>query len=810
MEESNYYGGVQQPQQQDEMAKVMEWLRFCRYKWHWFVISLALALALAFAYIVTRQPEYVRKAQVLVKQDNASSLSSDFSALSFGITGGRTNLYNEMFTFDSPTYMRDVVKNLNLDMNYTIKGRLHDHVLYGRNLPIKVIMQDVTEDESASLTIDFEKPDKVVLSNFKRTGLEGTDKKKVIGKMGSVLETPIGRVMVTLSGEGTLKYPMNQISVKRNSIDDATNHYSSLLGVDIPEMKASVIGLKIEDYSAQRAEDILRTLFDVYNQKWVDDINEQAVSMSKFIDAELQQIETDLGSVDDDISSFKSKIMSPDLGATAAINLQRAEVNSRELMELSNQIFVAKYIRKQLGDESGKYKPLPANSGIDNAAVGSQILSYNEALTQRNALIANSGANNPLVAEMDQSLAATRQAIIASLDNVVTTLSNRIGELRGAQSQTRGQIASTPSQAKYLLSVERQQKVKEQLYIFLLQKKEENQLSKAFTAYNTKMLNPPSGSKHPSKPVKTTILFMALALGLMIPMFLVFIVMSADNVVHSRKDIEALTIPFVGEIPLSYKRYSGILSFLNKRKEIRQIVVKEKSGNTINEAFRVLRTNMEFIAGNDDKCKAMMLTSSFAHSGKTFITANLGMSYAIKGNKVLLIDLDMRKSSLSSFVGKPKLGVADYLSGNSDNFEEFIVKGSLHQNLDVIPVGTRPPNPTELLFGEHLENLIVAMREKYDLILIDCPPLDIVADASIINKLCDITVYVIRAGMFNKALLPDIERIYQEKRFNNMVMVLNGTYATARTYGSNYGYGYGYGYGHGYGYGYGYGYYTKK
>lgn len=795
MEESNYYGGAQPPK--DDNIKIQEWLQFCKYKWHWFVISLGIMITLALVYIVVQQPLYTRQASVLVKQDKSSSLSSDFSALSFGISGGRTNLYNEMYTFASPTYMRDVVKRLNLDMNYSTSGRFHDRVLYGRNLPIRVALQDVGEEDNAALTLDFEKPDKVILSNFDRSDFEDINTKRIVGKIGSMFETPIGRVLVTLTNTDPNAFPDQQIKVSRLGITDATNAYSAKLSVEMPELKASIIQLSCTDASSQRAEDVLQTLFEVYNQKWVDDINEQAVSTSRFIDEELKQIVADLGSVDDDISEFKSRNMVPDVAGTAAISLQRAEYNSKELMELSNQVFMAKYIRKQLADESSRYKLLPANSGIDNQIVGSQILAYNEKLTQRNNLIANSGANNPIVTELEQSLAATRQAIISSLDNVIATLNNRIADLKGSQSQTQGQIASSPSQAKYLLSVERQQKVKEQLYIFLLQKKEENQLSKAFTAYNTKMINPPSGSKRPSKPVKSNILIVAIALGLLIPMLMAFLSISMDTVVHNRKDIDSLSIPFVGEIPLGYKHRKGLLSFLNKRNEIRQLVVKEKSGNTINEAFRVLRTNLEFIGGKDNKCRVMMFTSMFAHSGKTFVSANLAMSFAIKEKKVLIIDLDMRKSSMSTFVNKPLIGIADFLSENLDNIEDAIVKGALHPNLDVIPVGTTPPNPTELLFSDRLKSVIEEMSNRYDCILVDCPPLDIVADASIINKLCDMTIFVIRAGLFDKVLLPDLEKLYQEKRYNNMVVLLNGTYEDRPGYGA-YGYGYGYGYGKNY------------
>ena len=259
MENSNYYSSVQQTQK-DDLLKIQEWFTFCRFKWHWFVISVGLMLTLAMAYIVTQQPMYLRVASVLVKQDKSSSLSSDFSALSFGIPASRTNLYNEMFTFGSPTYMRDVVKHLNLDMNYSKKGRFHDNVLYGKNLPIKVALQDVDEEDFASLTIDFEKPDKVILSNFLNSQLEEVSLKQVKGKIGSLFETPIGRVLVTLTNNDPQAFPDERIMVKRLGVTDATNLYTSRLKVDMPELKASIIQLSIMDASSFRSFAFLGTV----------------------------------------------------------------------------------------------------------------------------------------------------------------------------------------------------------------------------------------------------------------------------------------------------------------------------------------------------------------------------------------------------------------------------------------------------------------------------------------------------------------------------------------------------------------------
>ena len=789
MEEKKYYGA--QPKVTDDFDKIQDWLRLCVRKWHWFVVSILIALAFAVAYIITKQPIYSRTASVILKDDaKSSSLSSQFGQFSsMGLAGGRTNLYNEMITFRSPTYMQDVVVQLHLDMNYMIKGTFHDHVLYGKNLPISVTLPSLQAEESARLSVKLEDNEMVTLSDFYKGGDEIDHNKAIKGKMGTLIETPIGVVKVdrTTAYAGKSK---TVIYVSKSALDDAAKSYAGRLTATLAEQRASVINLSIEDVSAQRAEDVLATLFKVYNQKWIDDINQQADATSVFIDDELRQIEAELGLVDNDISTFQSQNMVPNLQQATELAMRREESTGNMLMELNNQLFMAKYIRKQLSDEASKYKILPANSGIDNGSVSQQIMTYNEKLAQRNSMVSNSSTSNPLVKDIDQQLAATRQAIIASLDNAIVTINNRIADLTVSKNETKTTIAKSPSQARYLLSVERQQKVKEQLYIFLLQKKEENQLSKAYTAYVTKMINPPAGSKRPAKPVKLAVLFIAVSLGILIPLVFLFIMSNMDTVVHNRKDIESLSLPFIGEIPLSYKKYSGLLSIFNRRKEVREIVVKDKSGNPINEAFRVVRTNLEFVLGKESECKVLMFTSSFAGSGKTYISANLATSFAIKNKKTLLVDLDLRKGSLSTFVGTPNRGISDFLSGHVDNIDEVMVKGSINPNLDTIPVGTTPPNPTELLFNEKLTEMMEEMRTRYDYIIIDCPPLEVVADASIINKMCDMTVFVIRSGLFDKSLLPDIEKLYQEERYKNMAVILNGTYDEGLGYGYH-GYGYG-------------------
>jgi capsular exopolysaccharide synthesis family protein len=777
----------------EDFEKIQEWLYMCLSKWYWFVISLVIALGLAMLYLLVATPSYTRKASILIKDDEKSStLSSEFSMFSdMGFQVGKTNIYNEMITFSSPSYMREVVEELHLDMNYKTDGRFHELTLYGKTQPVIVSLIDIDPDSYASFSMQLKDDNMVELTDFKSEDMPEVSTQVVKGTFRTPLNTPVGQVVITPTQHYYGRYE-TPIRVSKNRISDVANQYAGKLTVELNQERASVVDISLSDVSSQRAEDVLNTLYKVYKEKWKEDINEQAVNACKYIDRELDSIRSQLGSVDADIAMQKSASLTPDMGIATQINLNKIENTSAQLLDLDNQIYMANLIKNQLS--GSEYKLLPPNSGIDNQAVSAQIRDYNEKVLQRNSLADNSGKNNPLVQDLDNQLNSSRASIITSLNTVVSTLNDRKNSLEASRSQTTQKIEATPTQARDLLGAERNQKVKEQLYLFLLQKREENQLSRNTVANNAKLLNPPSGSRSPSSPVKINVLIIALVLGFLLPMLILFIVNNLNTKVRGRQDIQNLSIPFIGEIPLSYRKRKGLLAIFNRRKDVREIVVQEKNGNNINEAFRVVRTNLEFVLGKDNK--VVMLTSSNVGSGKTFVSTNLATSFAIKGMKTLLIDLDLRKASMSTFVDSPPRGISDFLNGQYENIEDVLVKGKIHENLDVLPVGTIPPNPTELLFSELLSKLMVTMRERYDYIIIDCPPIDIVADASIINKHVDVTLYVLRSGLLDRQMLPEIERYYEEKRFNNMVLLLNGTTEDSNGYGyRRYGYGYSYGYG---------------
>lgn len=785
------------PGQQDDFLRIQDLLYLCLARWKWFVLSLMVTIGVATVYLLRTPAVYTRTASVLIKEDSkGKSVSSDLESFSeFGLFQSGTNVNNELITFQSPALMTEVVKRLRLDMNYFVPGKFHRQVAYGLTLPVDVTINDLPENESAGFTLKIQPDGTLYLSDFIRNGTD-LDEKDVKGSLLDSITTPLGKIIIHTT-PNYVKGEAYTLYVGKSSLYNAVNSCSSNLSVSLNSEKASVIDFSFKDNSTQRAEDVLSMLISVYNENWVKDKNQIAVSTSMFINERLGVIERELGNVDEDISSYKSEHLLPDVQAASSMYMAQSSEANAQILSLNNQLYMTRYIRNYLANDANRTQLLPANSGIESANIESQIAEYNKQLLQRNSLVANSSTENPLVVDMDQALASMRGAIIRSIDNQIVTLNSQIKSLRQTEQQTTSRIAANPTQAKYLLSVERQQKVKEALYLFLLQKREENELSQAFTAYNTRIVTPPHGSMLPTSPVHKNIFMVAFALGLLIPVVIIFMRENMNTRVRGRKDLENLTIPFIGEIPLFTRKKKGILG--KKPQEVKAVVVKEGNRDIINEAFRVLRTNLEFMTGKDKTSNVIIMTSFNPGSGKSFLTMNIAMSLAIKGKKVLVIDGDLRHASASSYIDSPDKGLSDYLGGRIDNLDEIIVPDPKHKSMDILPVGTIPPNPTELLFDERLKQTIDTVREQYDYVLIDCPPVELVADTQIIEKLADRTIFVVRAGLLERSMLSELEKIYDEKKYKNMSLILNGTEGSGGRYGYCYGYRYGYGSGYHYG-----------
>lgn len=809
--------GAVRRQPTDNELSITDMLMICLRHWPWFILSLIVCMSLATLHLLRTPKTYSRTASILVKTTGGEKSSDILMMEELGVNNITSHIYDEIAAIHSPAVILELVKRLHLDLSYSRPGYFRDEPLYAETLPVEVELHELDENAFTSFTLTLNGDETATMSDIILRG-EPVDKACQL-RIGKKCKSPLGSVTVapTLYYEKGMK---GDILVRRTSYTAAAQMYGSRISAAQQEDTKSIIDIKCVDNSISRAENILRTIVSIYGEQWVKNRNQISVSTNEFIKERLAVIEKELGTVDRDIAGYKSAHAMPSVAAVAGQAMEQENAANQERQVLNNQLYMVRYVRNYVTDPAHDKQLIPANSGIGNRSVETQIAAYNEKLLQRNNLVANSSEQNPLVADLDNSLNELRAGIVTSLDNTQTTLNAQLGTVQSIHSQAIGKLAANPQQANYLLSSERQQKVKESLYLFLLQKREENELSQAFTAYNTRTIAEPWGSNRPISPNRNRILLIAFAIALAIPAAWFILREVSNTKVRGRKDLENLTIPFVGELPL-WKPQQGEEAIDASN----HFVVRQHSRDITNEAYRVVRTNLEFmVSGQSEKGGGhiIMLTSFNPGSGKTFITANLGASFAIRESRVICIDLDLRRGSLSEFVDNPKKGLTSYLSGQIDNYQELIVHHPLTSNdadaddesptriLDVLPMGKVPPNPTELLYSPKLKPMLDELRQHYDYVFVDCPPVEIVADATIISREADLTLFVVRAGLLERSMLPELQKNYDDKRYNNMAMLLNGTDAE-HTYGYHrYGYGYGrYGYGKRHGYGY-YGHSKKK
>ena len=803
------------PNQTEDFIRLQDLLYLCLAQWRWFILSLVVTCGIATFYNLTTPNVYQRTASLMIKDESkAQGIGSDVASMfsDMGMGNMKSNVNNDLIAIQSPAVLLETGKRLKLDVDYAIDGRFHKEALYGADLPVTVDFVGFTDEQSGSFKLQLKGDGSYIISKLKgvtRDNLPVDDSDEITGRIGQIIRTPLGKIKVDkapaftqfVSGEDE---PV--LYVSRCNVYAMTDRIKGSLSASLSDVKSTVIDLTYKDVLSKRAEDVINTIITVYRKNWLEDKNQMTISTSHFITERLGVIERELGDVDKNISAFKSSNLLPDVEAAAQQYMQKSTEVDKQIMDLNSRLAIAQYIRNYLTGKVGKNQLLPSNTGIESPGIEQQITEYNKNQLERNNIVANSSEQNPLVADYDQSLASMRKSIAASLDNFVVTLKTQLGTLQANEAATTSQIASNPNQAKYLQTVGRQQKVKEALYLFLLQKREENELSKAFTAYNTRIITPPTGDNTPVEPVRRKILLIALVLGFLIPVVVIYIREKANTTVRGRKDLKKVTVPFLGEIPFSISRKNRPtleqrIKFWKKPKEVRMVVVKAGKRDIVNEAFRVLRTNFEFTIGTHPEQNVIVFTSFNPGSGKSHIAANMAMSLAIKKKKVLLIDGDLRHGSTSMLINSPGEGLSDYLNGRIADIHDILYKGEengLVKHFDVIPIGTIPPNPTELLFTPLLEKMIKTMREEYDYVFIDCPPIEVVADTPIYEQFADRTIFVVRAGLMERSMLPEVDALYKAKKFKNMTLILNGTKARGGRYGSHYGYGYGYGYGYNY------------
>ncbi len=778
----------------------------CLSQWRWILLSVFLCCGIALWHILTTQPVYQRTATIMIKDDSNSSMINGsvgavFSDMGVGVT--ESNVYNEMLAIQAPALLTETGKRLDYNVNYEKPGTFHSIPLYGEQQPVKVIFHSLTPEDFGTLTLTLKGTNSFELSEFTYNGEEDPQERVIKGRFNTMINTPLGKITV-LPTAGLRDYLEDNrpIAVSRSDYYSMTNRIGANLSTNLAETKGTLIAITFSDVLPQRAEDVINTLLDVYKEKWVEDKNQMTIATSKFITERLGVIERELGDVDQNISSYKSSHLLPDVKAASGIYMQMAQENASEIMKLNTQKAIATFVQSFLKENVKNNQLLPVNTGIDNRGIELQINEYNNTLLDRNNLVTNSSEKNPLLATYDQKLESLRSSLLTGINNLIVSLNTQIKHWEQSENRTSEQIASNPEQAKYLQAVGREQKVKEALYLFLLQKREENELSQAFTAYNTRIISPPCGSIYPVSPVRRNIMLIAFAIGLAIPIGLIYLRESLNTKLRGRKDLENVKVPFVGEIPFCKNRHvkRGLMFWKKKSETGRHLVVKAGARNVVNEAFRIVRTNLEFMLRNSDG-KVILITSFNPGSGKSFITMNMASSFALKGKRVLVIDGDLRHGTSSKYVGSPEEGLCDYLSGQVDNVQRVIVQDYHNPTLYVLPIGTMPPNPTELLQNERMTSAVSELRQQFDYVFIDCPPIEVVADTQILAPMADRTIFIVRTGLLERSMIREIDKLYDSAKYPNMSLILNGS----KGHGDRHGYRYRYGYGYGYGYGYHYG-----
>lgn len=775
-----------QQQNVDDILSLRDILDIFTLNWKWFILSIILCLLAARLYIATKPKIYQRAAVMLVKDDQSagstarSKIGTDALMQLNGVMMG-SSVKNEVYILQSHQLMKDVVRRLNLDVSYTFKRGLKTLNLYDVK-PFTAVFDTVETLRPYTFMIELS-GHQAHLTQLVTT--EGEQVFEATFNLGDTIKTPIGR-MALLPEESYLEnFDGKKIRVTHTTVEQATNAYGASLQSSELDKESTLVGIQYTDQNVKRAEDILNAVLEAYKVSIINDKNQVAESTAKFIDERIALISRELSDVEGKLAQFKQQNRLISFKDDASAYVQQNQQARQRSVQIESQVSVVKYLLEDLRDKSGENNIIPTLGAITDPGLQSQILKYNELMLERNRLIQNTSENSPRILQVDQNLNQMRQNIIASTESYLQSMNVQLRSAQQEERSVKGVISSVPEKEKEGMDIQRQQAIKETLYTYLLNKREETALQLAIQEANIRVVETPFGSSMPIAPRTKVILLVAFLIGIIAP-FAFFHIRNLLNMsIRGRKDIEErTTIPVLGEIP--------------HRKEAiddSEILVTEHNADPINESFRMLRFSLNFIQKD---ARVIMFTSTMPGEGKTFISRNFSVTLGMTGKRVILIDTDIRKRTQSKLSGSlHHEGLTSYLSGRTDDITSLINPLDKDHQVDMLPAGITPPNPSELLMSDRLDQLIEQLKQQYDYIVVDNVPAQVVADAGIVNRIADITIYVIREGKIDRRYLPELQRLYQEKKFNNLCILINDAKIEQKRYGYGHGYGYGYGYGYG-------------
>ena len=776
--------------------------------WPWFVGAVVACLIAAWVYLYVSTPVYNISATVLIKDDKKGGSAGMLSGLeSLGLDGmisSSQNIDNEIEVLRSKTIVKEVVEDLGLYISYADKDEFPSKNLY-KTSPVQV---SLTPQEADLL----EKPMIVEMALQPQGSLDvnvkiGDDEyQKHFEKLPAVFPTDKGTLAFFLTPDSALS--SKRTSEETTDSEKTTRNITATINKPLAVAKAycknmtieptskttSVAVISLKNSNVQRGKDFINKLLEMYNINTNNDKNEVAQKTAEFINERISIISKELGSTEKDLESFKRGAGITDLTSDAQIALTGSAEYEKKRVENQTQINLLQDLQKYMQNEG--YEVLPSNIGLQDVNLAAAINRYNEVLVERKRLLRTSTENNPTIINLDTSISAMKENVQVSLDRVLRGLFITKADLDREASRYSRRISEAPGQEREFVSIARQQEIKAGLYLMLLQKREENAITLAATANNAKIIDDAIADDAPVSPKGRMIYLIALVLGVGIPVGVIYLLELTKFKIEGRSDVEKLTnVPIVGDIPLTDEKQGAIAVF-------------ENQNNLMSETFRNIRTNLQFMLENDKK--VILVTSTVSGEGKSFISANLAISLSLLGKKVIIVGLDIRKPGLNKVFNIPRkeVGITQYLANPEKNLMDLVQPSDVSKNLYILPGGTVPPNPTELLARDGLDKAIETLKKNFDYVILDTAPVGMVTDTLLIGRVADLSVYVCRADYTHKNEYTLINELAENNKLPKLCTVINGLDLKRRKYGYYYGYGkYGkyYGYGKRYGYGYGYG-----
>ena len=744
------------------------------HKWPWFLLSVIICVFVAFIYLKSTNNQFQVQSTILLRKDPSNNGSLiDMSMLEgLGISGTSKEVEDEIQVLSSKALTQNVIKTLHFETEYYIENGLRYEEVYPK-IPVKIILPTAFNDTTKQ---PIELKIKAVSDGFKikfKYGLETTSFN--IPNLTTPIKTKIGNVYFQQLSILPQRFSYKIISYP---IKNLTEQYCKSIKVASVNKKSNAISISTVASNFKKAEDILNKLIELYNLDAVTDKNLIASNTATFVLERLKLIGVELQDVELSVENYKKKNKLTDITSEAEIFLKSSSEYDLKLATVETQLNLVGYIESYVKDMKHQYDLVPANLGIEDKSLLSLMQDYNKALLERTKLLRTTNDRNPVIMQMEQQLKELRNSIIVSIASIKDGLKISKRDMISKDAQFASKIRDVPTQEREYIEIKRQQEIKQKLYLYLLQKREENALSLASTIPSAKTVDPAYTSLVPVSPKRSIVYLLSLILGLIIPLVYFYAVELLNNKISSSKELKRLVkVPYLGAIGL--------------KKEADVVVVHEGKTTPIVEMFRIIRTNMQFMLAGKEK-PVILVTSSISGEGKSFTSINLAMSLALMKKKVILVGLDIRSPMLGDYLHLSKeRGITMYISDENYTMNDIIIPSKLHAFLDVIPAGPVPPNPAELIMNHRLDELFIKLREVYDYVVVDSAPIGLVSDTYLLNRLVDNCIYVARENYTPREACDLINEIYDHKKLNGMAVVLNGVNENSSSYGYGYGYGYG-------------------